>query len=306
MSKKIGLALGSGGARGLCEIGILLWLKENDIKISSIAGTSMGSLIGAATAAGYSPEHLKDIALKTNWKDFLKFVRLSFTVRSIFDWDKIGSTLREEFGKKRIEDLQIPFACVAADIDSGVEFVFRDGDIVDAISASACIPGVFPPVRVMGRNLVDGEIVNPVPLDIAHELGAERIIGVNACRSVFSERSPYESRHIPVVERLDEWLRENMKKAPIISSIGGIRKVSGEEKKKRRSRNLVDVFTDSMAIVTSRLLSFERLNAGPHFMIRPKVGGFQDFDFDRAEEIIDAGYREISSVGAELLDFIES
>lgn len=306
MKKKIGLALGSGGARSLCEIGILLWLKEHDIKISCIAGTSMGALIGAAAAAGYSPEHMKEIALKLNWKDFLKYMRLSFTGKSFFEWDKIESNLREDFGRKKIEELPVPFACVASDIDSGLGFVFRDGDLVDAISASACIPGVFPPVHVMGRNLVDGELVNPVPLDLAAELGAHRIIGVNACRSVFSERTPHESRHFPVVEKLDEWFRDNMEKAPLISSLGGFRKIAGEDKKERRRRNLIDLFTDSLAIVTSRLLSFERLNAGPHFMIRPQVGGFQDFDFDRADEIINIGYKEIESIGDELLDFIES
>ncbi len=306
MKNRIGLALGSGGARGLCGIGALLWLKEQGIEISCIAGTSMGALIGAAAAAGYSPEHMKEIALELNWKDLLKYMRFSVAGKNIFEWGKIEAGLRKDFGRKKIEDLPIPFACVASDIDSGLEFVFKSGDLVDAISASASIPGVFPPVNVMGRNLVDGGLVNPVPLDLVVELGAERVIGINACRAVFTERESHEPRHIPMLDKVDEWVRESVGKAPILSSIGPLLKSRDEEKKKRRRRNLIDVFTDSLAIVSSRLLSFERLKAGPHFMVRPKVGGFQDFDFDRADEIIEAGYREMVSIGAELLEFLDN
>lgn len=305
MRKKTGVALGSGGARGLCGIGVLLWMKENGIKIDCISGTSIGSLIGGAYAAGFSPEYMKELALKIGWKDYLTVVRLSFSLKSVLDWEKIRAWLSEDLGGRKIEELDIPFACVASDIDSGREFVFKEGDLLDAIGASACIPGVFPPVELLGRHLVDGELVNPVPLDLAIELGAERVIGINASRSVFTERLSQESGHLSLIDKVDGWVKESLEKTPLISSISPKKWLEEHSGEKKRRRNIIDVITDSLAIVSSRILALEQLRSGPHFMINPPVGGFQTFDFDRAEEIIESGYREAESVGDDLIRFIE-
>ena len=127
MGRKIGLALGSGGARGLSEIGVLLWLKENNVEISCISGCSMGSIIGAFSCVGFTPEHLKKTALDIKWTDIIRYLRLSFSSSSIFNWSRISRFLKENLGNKRIEELNIPFGCVAADINSGQEVVLKQG-----------------------------------------------------------------------------------------------------------------------------------------------------------------------------------
>ncbi len=299
MAKKIGLALGSGGARGLSEIGVMLWLKERGIDIFCISGTSFGAILGGALASGYTPEYLRDEADKIKLIDVIKYLKLSFSGKSVLDWHKVGDFLRERFGDRKIENLNMPFACVASDIDSGQEFVFKEGDLVQAVSASASIPGIFPPVEVGGRHLVDGELVNPVPLDIALELGADLVIGVNACRSVFTERIHHDPGRKSVVEKVDGWVRESVEKNPFKHIYGLSYKGAGKEgiSSDKRRRNIIDVISDSLAIVSSRMLSFERLKSGPHFMIRPEVGSYQDFEFDKAEEIINIGYEETERKG---------
>jgi len=306
MKKKIGLSLGSGGSRGLSEIGVLLWLKENNVKISYVSGSSMGSIIGAYYCAGFTPEHLKNIALDIKWTDILKYLRVSFSTRSIFDWGRISKFLNEELGHKRIEDLNIPFACVAADINSGREFVFRRGKVVTAVSASSSIPGVFPPVEILGRRFVDGELVNPVPIDIAFELGADLVIGVNTCRSLQGENMSEETQKSSFVKRMDDWFGEMIEKAPRpLAELYNKIPHPDLNRLDPGGMKFYDVITDSLAIVSSRILDFKRQLAGPHFMINPPVGRYKNFDFDRAEEIIDLGYRTAKEAGPELLKFIE-
>lgn len=306
--RSAGLALGSGGARGLCSIGVLLWLKENGVRIECVSGSSIGSIIGGALAAGFTPEFMKEIATSFGWKDYLSVVKLSFGGKSILEWKKIEKIMRTNLGDKKIEELEIPFACVASDIDSGREFVFREGDLVEAMSASACMPGIFPPVKAMGRHLVDGEILNPVPIDLAKELGAGKVIGVNASRSVFPERMSHNAGRIGLLEKVDDWMRESVAGKPLLSSInpGKWKDLVENEKRGRRKRNIMDIFTDSLAITTARVLELTELKTGPHFMINPGVGAFQTFDFDRAGEIIDIGYEETERVKDELFHFLDS
>lgn len=289
----------------MSQIGVLLWLKEQGIEIYCISGTSIGAILGAAVAVGYSPEYLKEEASKINRIDLLKYMRLSFSGKSVFDWDKIEGFLKDKFSNKSIEDLRIPFACVASDIDSGQEFIFSRGDLVAAVSASSCIPGIFPPVNIHQRHLIDGELVNPVPLDIALELGADLVIGVNTCRSVFAERMQNRPDHPSLVKKMDGWVRESLGKTPLRYFHADSKSSPGDNGQERpRSRNIIDVITDSIAIVSSRVLAFERLRSGPHFIIRPPVGAYQDFDFDRAREIIDLGYAEAEKEKDELFRFL--
>jgi NTE family protein len=303
--KKVGLALGSGGARGLGHIGVLLWLKEKGIEFQCISGSSIGSIIGAAIAAGYTPEHLRDIALGITWAKKVRNIKPSFRGKSIFEWQRIEEYLTELFGDKRIEDLKVPFACMATDIDTGREFVFKKGSVVKAISASSCIPGIFPPVEIEGAHLVDGGVVSPVPIDLASELGADLVIGVNVGRSVYSKRMVYESDLPSQTQRIDNWVRTVIEKSPL-TRLGIIDGENLEEMilGRLRRRNIIDIITDSIAIVSSRVLSLQILEAGPHFLLRPAVGLYQDMDFEMAGEIIEKGYEEAVAAGDELMEFL--
>lgn len=173
---KIGLALGGGVARGLAHIGVLRGLEELDIKPNYIAGTSSGSIIGALYAAGLSVQSIVDLAGRTSWNNLIHLVvpRLSL----------IGTKKMEEYLSTILEDrtfhqLEIPFTALATDLLSAKRYVFREGDLAKAIVASCSIPGIFPPVEHRGRLLVDGGLVENVPVQSVREMGAELIIAVD-------------------------------------------------------------------------------------------------------------------------------
>ena len=307
MSKKTGIALGSGGARGLSSIGVLLWLKENEVDIDYITGCSMGAIVGGFMASGHSPQHIKKLALEIDWVDVIKFLRLSFSAESIFDWSRISRFLRDKIGDKRIEELDKPFACVATDLNSGTEVVFRKGKLLTALSASSSIPGMFRPVEIMDRVLVDGELSNPVPVDVAFDLGADRVIGVNACRAIGSRIKEYERREEEqsFLERMDEWIGDVLGRAPKPISELYRKLPHPDHRESSGGRKLYDVITDSLAVVSSRILEQKSEFTGPHLMITPPVGSYRTFDLDHAEKIIELGYREAQNSSDEIMKFAE-
>jgi len=304
--RKIGVALGSGGARGLGEIGVLLWLKERGIEISCVSGCSVGSIIGAFLCVGHSPEHMKKIALDIDWVDVVRFLRLSFSTRSLFDWSRISRFLSDYFEDKKIEDLFLPFACVATDVNTGREVVFKKGNLITALSASSCIPGLFPSVEIMERSLIDGELVNPVPIDIAFELGADLVIGISARRQLKGEKPDREPRGHAFVNKMDDWIGEVMKSAPTpIAEV--FKKIPHPDlsRYQGRERRFYETVTDSLAIASSRIMDLNRHFVGPHFIVEPDVGEFKNFDFDKAEDIIERGYRAAEESGYDIERFVQ-
>lgn len=175
-SRKIGLALGGGGGKGSAHIGIITALEALHVPIDVLTGTSIGGLVAALYAVGYQPYQIEQ------W-----FQRA--TMRRILDRDptnggfigtrKIEQLLREAFGTRTFADATLPLALVAVDIVRGTEVIIRDGSLVDAVLASTAIPGLFPPVMRGEQLLVDGGVLNNVPVDVAQMLGADRVIGVD-------------------------------------------------------------------------------------------------------------------------------
>jgi NTE family protein len=172
---KVGLALGGGFARGLAHIGILKVLEEEKIPIDFIAGTSVGSVIGAAYASGMSAKELEEIAALVRFKDFSRW---TFSRFGLFSNDKMGIFLRKVVRCKTFEQLRIPLAIAATDIVTGEPAVFTSGDLVDPVRASCAYPGMFQPVRVENRLLVDGLLAHAVPAMPLRDMGAERVISV--------------------------------------------------------------------------------------------------------------------------------
>ena len=162
----IGLALGSGSARGLAHIGVLKVLEREQIPINAISGSSMGALIGGLYAAGMPLRELESIALKVTRRAVLAHIDPIPSLKGLVLGKKIGEMLRSFIGNKDFSELRIPMAIVATDILTGEELVLKDkGDVVNAIRASISVPVVFVPVRAGDRILVDGGVVNPVPVD---------------------------------------------------------------------------------------------------------------------------------------------
>lgn len=174
---RIGLALGSGGARGWCHIGVIRALERLGLRADVIAGASMGALVGAAAAAGRL-EALADWALAQTRISYLGLLDVRLTGGGVVGGAEIVSVL-ERLGLGRIEDMALPFAAVACDLATGEEVWLRQGHAPDAVRASAALPGVLAPHRIDGRWLIDGGVVNPVPVSLARALGAELVIAVN-------------------------------------------------------------------------------------------------------------------------------
>jgi len=179
--RKVGLALGGGAARGLAHIGVLEVLQREGIPIHMIAGTSAGAAIGALYAQGKDANQIKSLAIDlVDWKKLASLVDLALPKTGFIEGKKIRDQLRAVIGSDvKFSDLKIPLACVATDIDTGDEVVIKQGSVVEAVRASISIPVVFTVVKWKGRNLVDGGLVNPVPVRVLKEMGADFIIAVN-------------------------------------------------------------------------------------------------------------------------------
>jgi len=181
LQRRVGLALGGGGARGIAHIGVLAELEAENIPVHLIAGTSAGSLVGALYAAGLSPDQLLALAQRTTWRDL---VHLTLPRVGLVNAEPMQTLLNDIFGNGNIEDLPIPFAAVTCDLVTGQEVVITKGNIAVAVRASCSIPGIFVPVPHGNYLLVDGGLVNGVPVSVAKSMGSNMTIAVRLNQGV--------------------------------------------------------------------------------------------------------------------------
>lgn len=174
--KKVGIALGGGAVLGAAHIGVLRALEEIDIEISYITGTSIGAFVGALYAFGNTSKDIEKIALELNWMDISG---IAFFENGLLSNAKMGELLEKSLGENKIEDAEIPFAAIATDISSGEKVIIDKGSVTQAVMASTCIPGVFSPVECNEKLLVDGGIVENIPIDTVKKMGADYVIGVD-------------------------------------------------------------------------------------------------------------------------------
>lgn len=173
---KFGLALGGGAVRGAAHLGVLQVLDDAEVKPDCLAGTSIGAFVAALYAFGQTPEQiLKTIAEL----DFLDIARVRLHKLGLMSHDDMGKLIIKAIGDQQVEDSPIPLAIVATDLISGKAVVFREGSVVQAVLASTCIPGLFSPVRIDGKLLVDGGLVENVPVSQLPTLGSDVVVGVN-------------------------------------------------------------------------------------------------------------------------------
>ena len=171
----VGVALGGGFARGLAHIGVLKVLEEEKIPVNFIAGTSVGALIGAVYASGVCPKEMEEIAGLIRFRDFARWTlsRLGFASN-----DRMTGMLRRCLKVKTFEELRVPLAVIATDFISGEPVIFRSGELIGPVRASCAYPGMFLPVSVNGRTLVDGMLAYSVPTTPLRQMGAERVLAV--------------------------------------------------------------------------------------------------------------------------------
>lgn len=282
--KRVGLALGSGSARGLAHIGVIRALREAGIEVHVVAGTSIGAVVGAFHAAGQI-EQVAGEFLAFDWKNVAALLDPIFPRAGLIDGRKVAEFVRARVGGRAFEDLPLPLRVVATDMQTGGEVVFASGDLSTAVRASIAVPGVLTPMRIEGRVFVDGGLVNPVPVSVARAMGADFVIAVDLNHDIVEGR---QSRHRPqgraggpAVERLLAALRAAQ--SPMLAQFESW---LGEEP----LPGIFEVLLASLSIMQSRITEANLQTNAPDLLIRPPLGTLRFLDFDRAAEIIEAGY----------------
>ncbi|HET7833242.1 MAG TPA: patatin-like phospholipase family protein [Gallionella sp.] len=286
-ARKIGLALGSGSARGLAHIGVLRALRDAGIEVNLIAGTSMGAFVGAIAAAG-KLEGLAAEFLGMDWKGIAALLDPVFPKSGLIDGQKIAEFVRARVPITSIEQLPIPFSAVATDLMSGEEVVIATGDLIEAVRASISVPGIFTPVRINGRILIDGGLVNPVPVSVARAMGADLVIAVDLNHDIVANRVAQSNR--PASETPRNWVMARVLESlqsgnsPVLSQVGSWLL-------KEPLPGIFDVLLASTYIMQARITQSTLLQDQPEILIQPPLGAVRFLEFDRAEEIIEIGYR---------------
>jgi len=299
--KKIGLALGSGSARGWAHIGVIHALNKAGIKIDYIAGTSIGSVVGSVFAAG-NIEALEDVAVRLDWKQIAFLFDVVLPKSGLIDGKKVEAFVRNHLREMNIEELPIPFCAVSTDLSTGDEVVISEGDIIEAVRSSISIPGIFTPVRNNGRILVDGGLVNPVPVSVVREMGADFVIAVDLNHGlVDGEASPQDTAPelgTPHSEKDDQQRTE--KKNGILEAINNklaaidLSALSwtkpGPEVEPLPS--IFDVITSSINIMEAQITATRLKTDPPDLLIQPNLSHIKFLEFNRASEAIAEGYAE--------------
>ena len=209
---KIGLVLGSGGARGYAHLGVLKALYEADIDIDLVVGTSFGAIVGAGYAAGRNIYELEKIALQTGWIKILKMIDIA-PPKGIFAGNKLERFFSALTQQKHFSELKIPLTVVATDIKTGEEVLINKGSVSKAMLASSAFPGIFAPVEIDNRWLVDGVLVNPLPIQTAFDMGADIVIAVDVSSSTDNVN------YLIALKRYSKYILQNIGQIPYVNSV---------------------------------------------------------------------------------------
>ncbi len=264
------MALGSGGARGAAHVGVLTVLEEQGIEVAAIAGSSIGAMVGGAYAAGFPVERIREEWLKTSLPRVVRTFLPTFPRTGLSSGAELERYLRSVFGELRIEELRIPFAAVATDLDTGEAVVIRQGPLVQALRASTAIPGIFRPAILGDRVLVDGGMVEPVPVRPCRELGVDVVIGVD----VNPKPMPTTPERRGLWEELEEKLRALAGRPWIPASLSEFL----EERFSARSRGrhlpgLFSLLNQSALILLQEVTELKLALWPPEILVRPDFPG---------------------------------
>jgi NTE family protein len=288
---RIGIALGSGSARGWSHIGVIRALERNGIVPDIVCGTSIGALVGAALVCD-ELTHLEDWVRSLDWQKVVSYFDLTMS-GGLIKGEKLFDFLRDNFQDRDIESLDRIFGAVATDLGSGREIWCRNGSIFDAVRASASLPGLFTPVEDDDRLLIDGGLVNPVPVSMCRELGAEIVIAVDLNADLLDKQHSHlaaaagpealDASNTSVVDRIQA------KIADVLSF-----------DRNDQTPSVFDVMAASINIMQVQLTR-SRLAADPaDVVITPRLSHLALLDFHRASDAIAEGERATQQVVTEL------
>ena len=289
----IGLALGGGAARGFAHIGIVRTLIAHGIVPNVVVGTSIGAVVGGAYATGHL-DRLEDWARSLQPRNILSYLDIRLNGSGLIGGTKLAAELEAAMGPSLIEELPVKFATVATEVRTGHEIWLTHGRIVDALRASYALPGIFAPVLVGDRWLVDGALVNPVPVSAARAFGAEIVIAANLSSDVFAHSTTIYS-HGPTAGVTVVATPEVMDPAPPKRGFGKF--FSAERTVKREffggagRPGISTIMVDAFNIMQDRITRARLAGDPPDLLISPRVGQIGWFDFHRADELIAHGAR---------------
>ena len=251
---KVGLALGGGAGLGWAHIGAIRVLQENNIPIDMVTGCSIGAIVGACVAAD-KLDHLEEVARNITLKDMLLWADPSFKKGSVLGARRVRAILKDNLGDLMIEDLPTPFACVASDLHTGAPVILNAGSLIDAVMASASVPGLFPPVEHNATRLVDGGMSEPVPVRTLRTLNPDVVIAVDLMGH-YQGRS--EKIGLNIAEKFSYGATLTIARASVLMILSN--------------------------------LSLENLKNNPcDVLIRPDTSGFEVSDFRKATTLIKRG-----------------
>lgn len=289
----LGLALGSGAARGLAHIGLIKVLEEEQIRPAAISGTSIGALIGALYAAGVPARDMADVALKVDWRQLGRLLNPSLPTSGLIDDRKLTRFLAELLPVRDFSELHIPLAMVATDIETGEAIILRQGDLLAALKAAIAFPGIFPPVAFGDRFLVDGGLCYPVPSAVVRDMGVDKVLGLCAIPEVDkgSHEAFVATRSKPPRQKtsLLGWLSAERVETLWRDILGRNGNGDQEVESNRRPPNIFRVFAQSVAIMENQINALRLQQDQIDLLLRPALHGINLLEFHRAEEIIQAG-----------------
>lgn len=282
MSKtSISLVLGSGGARGMAHIGVIQYLEEHGFAIKSIAGTSIGALVGGVYATGKLGQY-RDWVSELNRSDIVKLLDLSFSRHSLFKGERVIEALRELIGHHDIEDLGLDYTAVATDLKTRREVWLTEGPLFDAIRASIAVPTVFAPVKRDGALLVDGGLINPIPIAPIFAGPPYPVVAVDLNGQQTTEQSePAKGKD------QDDAETESSYRLAIRNFLEGL---MNNRDTKDAQPDFLDLVTQSIDIMQSSIARLKLAAYSPDVIVQIPRNAASFFEFDRSKELVELGY----------------
>lgn len=283
---KIGLALGGGAARGWAHIGVLKALAEAGIEPDIITGTSIGAVVGGCHLAARLDE-LENFARSLTRRRVLGYLDFNLAGTGLITGDRLGDLLNHHIGTMEISQLPKPFAAIATEVGSGHEVWLTRGRLVEAMRASYALPGIFPPVRINGRWLFDGALVNPIPVSVCRAMGARYVIAVNLNADLTSRGTivpDFEVRETPTD---GEAVVKPEQETPGTMRSLLRRQWFGSDRDPKPS--ISSVVVDALSIVQDRISRSRLAGDPPDLILNPRLSAIGPFEFHRAEELIALG-----------------
>lgn len=317
--KKIGLALSSGAAKGLSHIGVIKAMKEDNVRVDMVSGASIGAIVGACYAKTGDVDHLEKVVNETDLMKLFKLVDLNLALmfKGFIHGNKVKELLSDLIGDINFNDLKIPLKIVATEVNTGTEVIIGEGSVVEAVRASISLPGIFTPVRVGKKFVMDGGVANPVPVNVVREMGSDYVIACNVFHSAGERKKARSKRKKSgheeksqkkngegksektnnLNERIEAFISEGQSIIKNFSEYIDAFKKKEPKKFKDVEEEMPDIFDVLMQSVYTMEYEVSKMRIkDADLVISPEVMDIEIVEFNRGKEAIKRGYETAKEV----------